>query len=47
MVRFGKTSRPPNVLGVSCAAGPACRSPSGAPLAAEELQATTGDLQAA
>src|SRR5688500_10206247 len=30
--------RPPNVLGVSCTAGPACRSRSGAAVAAEELR---------
>jgi hypothetical protein len=31
--------------GVSCAASSACRSRSGAAVAAEELRATTGDLQ--
>ncbi len=30
--------RRPNVLGVSCTAGPACRSRSGAAVAAEELR---------
>ena len=39
--------RRPNVLGVSCAAGSACRSPSGALLAAEKLATTTGEVQAA
>ena len=37
--------RPANVLGVSCTARPARRSQSGAAVAAEELQATTGDVQ--
>src|ERR1051325_8340323 len=37
----------PNVLGVSCTAGPARESQSGAPLAANELRAASGDLQAA
>ena len=41
----GMAFHPPNVLGVSCAAGFACRSRSGAAVAAEELRATTGELQ--
>jgi hypothetical protein len=36
---------PPNVLGVSCAAGPARRSQSGAAVAANELRRASGDLQ--
>jgi hypothetical protein len=36
--RYCPWRRPYNVLGVSCAAGPACRSRSGAAVAAEELQ---------
>jgi hypothetical protein len=37
--------RPANILGVSCAAGPACRSRSGAAAAANELHATSRELQ--
>jgi hypothetical protein len=38
-------SDPPNVLGVSCTAGRACRSRSGAAVAAEELRSHDGELQ--
>ena len=34
------SSAPPNVLGVSCTAGPACRSRSGGAVAADEVRST-------